>query len=491
MEQTIPLLEECSTSSGQNHHEGVQYEYDIKPAFLSPRPRWAETVTNTTTSYLRNGSSLLVSALPRFLQPGGLSRQGEKIHPTTYLDALRGYAACIVFAGHLLGYPAAIQHSFIRILTSNHAMVDLFFVISGYVLSFRMLKAIRQRDSVDLLQTLASSTFRRYLRLYVPTAIATFIAMIGVYIGRIPTAPRYVSFDLQVRHWFLDTFFASSPFADVKGWYHTGQFCTVYLDQMWTIPVEFRGSMVLFIFCAGSCKLSVRGRMILTWIAIVASFCWNVIYVALFLMGLFVADLSIERSKAAGHFQVQRPQISLGSPTPTIPKRPAQSTISNTILVCIFISSIFLLGQPHEPGFGIDGPFPWQYLTMLTPSWYGGPGEPEEHFWLGIGAFLLLFSLEFCPALQTPLHWKFSLYLGDLSFGLYAMHPTVIWTLYIPILKPYTLVYLGSSGWAFIPGVVATTFVVLWVSDYFERIDRRVVHFGRWFQKRAFIDWGS
>ncbi|KEF53522.1 uncharacterized protein A1O9_10497 [Exophiala aquamarina CBS 119918] len=413
-----------------------------------------------------------------------MSRKTDKIHSTAFLDALRGYAACVVFAGHLLGYPAAIQYPFIRILTSNRGMVDLFFVISGYVLSFRMLKMMRQRDAGNFLQTLASSTFRRFLRLYVPTGIATFIAMLGVYMGRIPTAAKLATFQLQLWDWIIDTFFASSPFADLKGWWYPGLFRTKYLDQMWTIPVEFRGSMVLFTFCAASCKLSVRGRMIFTWIAILACYCWNVIYVALFLLGLFVAELSLEWSKAARQVQHHN-RLEF----PTARRRLARSGVPNAMLVCIFVFSLFLLSQPHEPGFGSDGPFPWQYLTRLTPSWYGGPGEPKEHFWLSIGAFLLVFSLEFYPVLQTPLRWKFSLYLGDLSFGLYAMHPIVIWVLYLPILEPYSLVYIGSSGWARIPAVVITAFVVLWVADYFERIDRRVVQLGRWLQGRTFVNW--
>jgi hypothetical protein len=31
--------------------------------------------------------------------------------------------------------------------------------------------------------------------------------------------------------------------------------------------------------------------------------------------------------------------------------------------------------------------------------------------------------------------------------------------------------------------------VVLWVADYFERVDRRVVEFGRWLQSKTFHNW--
>ncbi|KAK5047148.1 hypothetical protein LTR84_007091 [Exophiala bonariae] len=481
MEPSIPLLEEYSDSPVE-HHEESQFDHEPKPILSQPPPpppRWT-----TGKPYRLLTTSLLIAALPRFLRPGGLARKSDKIHSTAYLDALRGYAACIVFAGHLLGYPAAIQYPFLRVLTSNRGMVDVFFVISGYVLSYRMLKLMRQKNADLLLQSLASSTFRRYLRLYVPTGIATFIAMLLVYTGHIPSAPKLATFKLQLWDWIVDTIFASSPFADLRGWWYGDVFRTKYLDQMWTIPVEFRGSIILFAFCAASCKLSVKGRMVLTWLAILACYIWNVVYVALFLLGMFVAELSLERDQEA-----HQPRLPAWEGFSAAGKRLIRSVGLNTACIVIFIISLFLLSQPHDPGFGSNGPFPWQYLTKLTPSWYSGPGEPKEHFWLGIGAFLLVLSLEFYPKLQTPLRWNFSLYLGELSFGLYAVHPMVIWALYINKLTPYRQIYLGESTLAYFPGVIITSVVSLWAADYFERVDRRVVQFGRWLQNSTFEKW--
>ena len=57
-------------------------------------------------------------------------------------------------------------------------MVVIFFVISGYVLSYRSLKLARQGKQVELLDSLASSVFRRWLRLHLPVAASCLLAFI-------------------------------------------------------------------------------------------------------------------------------------------------------------------------------------------------------------------------------------------------------------------------------------------------------------------------
>lgn len=57
-------------------------------------------------------------------------------------------------------------------------MVAIFFVISGYVLSYRSLKLASEGKPIQLLDSLASSVFRRWLRLHLPVIASTFIAFI-------------------------------------------------------------------------------------------------------------------------------------------------------------------------------------------------------------------------------------------------------------------------------------------------------------------------
>jgi len=57
-------------------------------------------------------------------------------------------------------------------------MVAIFFVISGYVLSYKGLKLAREGKGGKLLDSLGSSVFRRWLRLHLPVIASTFLAFL-------------------------------------------------------------------------------------------------------------------------------------------------------------------------------------------------------------------------------------------------------------------------------------------------------------------------
>jgi len=438
--------------------------------------------------------SNLLLILPRYIQPGGRKeyiKDPSKISPTAYLDALRGYAAFFVFFYH--GWASkfwVIQLPFIRVMFLGGAgMVATFFVISGYVLSYRLLKLIHNRETARLLDALCSSIFRRWLRLYGSTAVGTCLAAILVYLGWYVPNPvlRKATILAQVWDWALNVIVTSNPFANIEGWWHPGVFFTAYLPQMWTIPVEFRGSVLLFMFCAASAKLTTKSRMILLWSIILLSYYWRCVYVAEFLYGMFVAELSLLRHPE----RLGRPALPTEGEATS--RKPANrscrilQTAGTPVGSCIaLVLGLLLLSQPDPPNLGVTGPFPFQYLSQLIPPWFGDAGYT---FWLSIGAFLVVFALDSYPPLQRPLTLSFSQYLGDLSFGIYVMHNIVIQALYKKVLIFWQVQYLGISYVAFLPAIIVTALVVLWTADFFTRIDKKVVQFGRWLQMKTFTKW--
>lgn len=475
MEQSTPLLEK----SGSNNTDlALSASAAEKPC--APR-------ATTWTTYLTRVrlSGILIAFLPRYMQPGGLRRK-KGLTPSAYLDALRGYAALIVVNYHVWqhqGHTWLVQLPFFRLLVAGRGMVDVFFVISGYVLSYRLLMLTRNEDG-RLLDGLASSTFRRYSRLFGSTGAATFIAMMVVWLGWIEVTDgievtgRKETFLAQIWDWWLDLAKLSNPFTHVEGFWYLGDLNSRYLNQLWTIPVEFRGSLVVFFFCAAACKLSARHRMTLTWILVIACCYWRTVYAALFLSGMWIADVSLgrhpERLKPVRLPQQQEKTAA-----------PQNNSVAARIgYVIILIVGLFFLSQAED--LGRSGPWPWQHLSRAIPAW---GNEQEHHFFLGIGAFLLVLALESYPALQKPLTWNFSQYLGELSFGIYTMHELVIWSLYDQMLKPWQQTHLGDSLCAVAPGMIIIFFVVLWAADFFTRIDNKVVRLGRYVQSVAFVQW--
>ena len=425
-----------------------------------------------------------LSLVPTYIQPAPSTTKKE-LHPTAYLDALRGYAALIVFFYNSFPMPDLWlfqQPYFFRVLfRGGPDMVAVFFIISGYVLSYRLLKWMHNKETTRLLDALASSTFRRWLRLHGSTGVATLVAMVLTRLGWFePHATnRKDTLHEQFWDWFTDLLYASDPFTHVNGWIRGGAFTTRYLWQMWTIPVEHRGSIVLFVFCAAACKLSVRSRWIFLWVVVCLSYYWRAVYVAEFLMGMFVADLSLCRHPE----RLAKLQL---PPLGNMEKSPAGRWHTLTVKIgCVtkLLLGIFLLSQPDDPDTNPDVPFPWTYLLWLAPSWYG---EALYTFWTSIGALMLILALDNYPTLQIPFNWSFSQYLGQLSFGIYCMHVIVLESLFKPILNPWREEHLGQGYLACFAVEATATMCVLWMADYFTRADELVVRFGRRLEARTF-----
>ena len=130
-------------------------------------------------------------------------------------------------------------------------MVDIFFVISGYVLSYRIIKLMRTQQAEPFLHSVVSSIFRRFTRLYGSAAIASFIMMTLVFFGW--TTPNMIknlqksTFSTQVWDWAKDYVHYSNIFAaNIQGFWYKGSLNNKYLLPLWTIPVEYRGSIVVF-----------------------------------------------------------------------------------------------------------------------------------------------------------------------------------------------------------------------------------------------------
>jgi peptidoglycan/LPS O-acetylase OafA/YrhL len=209
---------------------------------------------------------LIPSPIQNVLYPPVEPKSGNanRPRPTAWLDGMRGIAAFLVFLYHLSysthdvytgwseGHHELLRLPFIKTLYNGPAMVSLFFVLSGYALSYRPVKQMRNGEYDALFSGLSSSVFRRAIRLYLPCVASTLMIVLLLRLGfydntreladdstrltgtREHHAWRYDTITEQFWIWIKSFWGFINPFAPAglgKG---------IYLDgHLWTIPVEF------------------------------------------------------------------------------------------------------------------------------------------------------------------------------------------------------------------------------------------------------------
>ena len=251
-----------------------------------------------------------------FLFPSFIHRFLIKTEPskgvrrsTDYLDGIRGVASLFVLFDHYLhglrgnfeewGYGQGQNRSFfqlpfIKLFYAGSCMVAIFFIVSGYVLSHRCIVAMRTDKHDKLFTTLTSMTFRRSMRLFVPSVIVSFLSFLAVCL-------RLFKSELPPKHWtvYKETWhYIRYLNQDLfKLWTWEISYKGFYSPQLWTIPLEFKCSMVLFLFIlmVARCRVSVR-------LFLEGGFVTYLFYnkrwdVALFIMGMLIAELNIVRDE--------------------------------------------------------------------------------------------------------------------------------------------------------------------------------------------------
>jgi peptidoglycan/LPS O-acetylase OafA/YrhL len=158
------------------------------------------------------------------------------------LDGLRGWAALIVFAYHIgplcFGWPVMIGGVLPPVI-DGALSVEIFFVLSGYVLSVEFYRTGQRRGVLDL-------ALRRYPRLTVPTLVCSFAVLLLMRAGLMfsDQAGRLLG-----SSWLAQRYAFTATFADFL-------YCStvrLYLEPLgrynavlWTMYYELLGSFVLF-----------------------------------------------------------------------------------------------------------------------------------------------------------------------------------------------------------------------------------------------------
>ncbi|KAJ9142347.1 Acyltransferase [Pleurostoma richardsiae] len=509
-------------------------------------------------------TSILVYLLPSFVT-GPLKRylserskhapqpqRVQSIRPTAYLDGLRGVAALVVYIFHYtyLWYPVLRngygcsednvlfwQLPIVRALHSGRASVTVFFVISGYVLTTKTLTIIYRGQHERILDTLAGSLFRRPFRLYLPIVVATGIiaTLVRYHLyrpnptgGGIP--PIANNAHDQFWHWWATVKDVTNPFRVVTSRDHI--YANPYDGHLWTIPTEFKGSLLVFLYLLAFAK----AKRWVHLLAVVVGGYWQVKNgdsdQALFCGGLFLAELALIIPPESYRLPQGMSRILSVSPR-------GVWLFRHVVTISLFLLGLHLFSYPEKQGPETPG---FRMLSDHVPEYYTRSVDYIQQFWISIGAIIFVVALMYSPPLRsipnsapalpasqlpvsTPASGldmpaaapeepflqrlftnRFAQYLGDVSYSLYLCHDSVNHIVGMRYLRPAWHEWAatdqranaleedglmgeaaeirarmqGQYARAWVMGMLANTIVLFWASDLFTRaVDANAVKLTR------------
>jgi peptidoglycan/LPS O-acetylase OafA/YrhL len=458
---------------------------------------------------LSSGKRLLqrmaAGLIPSFVQRP-ISNKPQRLHPTSYLDGLRGVASFIVFMGHYteenLGWwtepygmyedgarSTPLQLPIIRVIYSARPMVHIFFIISGFVLSYKPLKQIHMGSYSALAATLSSSVFRRGLRLFLPSLITLFIMALAVHFGI--SDDRYAmptqTLSEQLAHWYSVCW---SLFQSAWSLNLTPQ--PQYNPALWTIPIEFSQSLLLFIIIIGLSRCLTNVRLLLLGAIIAFSFYSGEIFAMEFLGGMFIAEVTLLQNSSL-ITPTSSPTI---SPLPKYREKedfvtvsPQESKTTKHSAMQIFwmlnvVSGLFIASWTN---FHPDEVWGIRTLNAHTPWPYEG-----QAIWFCFGAFQIVIACTQVPFLQNIFNTPLAQYLGNISYALYLVHNLCL-TILEPRVTPLIDMYFSKATmwgrqFSWVMGLVIYLPIILTVADFFWRaVDMPTVKFARWLEEKCVV----
>ena len=316
------------------------------------------------------------------------------------LDGLRGVAAFIVVIhNYLLGfYPstysgnmdtirtnsgidATLASTPINILYNGNVSVCIFFVLSGYVLSYKFFKYSDKN-------IITSSAIRRYLRLMIPVLFSIIVAYVFM------KFKLFYNSDVAIitgSDWWLANFYNFTP--NIFEMLKQGAYGVFFLNEssynavLWTMHYELFGSFVVF----GIISIfgNIRNRSIIYIVCILLTY--NTYYLA-FILGIILSDANSNCDKFINSF--------------------------NSKYLKIFLLVIGLILCSYPSGIDVKETI---YEYMRIPKI-----DDIVAFYHILGSFLIIIILLKSDILKRFFALKIPLFFGKISFSMYIIHLIIL-----------------------------------------------------------------
>jgi len=356
-----------------------------------------------------------------------------------FLESVRGLAALVVVMSHFMRafYPPffdktaippvdetwllLFKESPLRWVLNGHFAVQLFFVLSGYVLSISFFRSFDP-------QVVSSAAVRRYFRLLLPVLTSVMLAWMFQSTGAFCHREAADGMDYPASAWLR------KGAAEKQGWKDAaiqGAFDVFFRydedeslnTSLWTMQYELAGSFFVFALLV---LFGRNARRYLVYAVLLWLF-WTVKNHTLlnFLCGIVLCD-SVQVLRRRG-WQLRFP-----------------------LWAALLLVALALL------------------LAGLTKEWalaVAGWEPPYRKHWETIGAVLLLLGALGTPLFQRILSWRPLAILGEISFALYVVHWPLLVSLGCGVYLAGRNAALAHGGSVAVTAAVylPATFVVSWL----------------------------
>lgn len=398
-----------------------------------------------------------------------------------WLNGLRGVLSLLVYIRHFAmpfqeeldcGYGTHDRFGILRLpplrLVYAPPAVPMFFVISGFLISLQLFRALGRKNRVNFVASVKRILLYRSIRLALLPVLVTFVVAIAAhcgllsqheFVGRCLDQPHvFATFREQLWDWLLGVVCMLDPFS----WQPRP---LPYGLHFWTVGVQLQCGMGLVLFLLTFAEFQSHARL----------------GAAVALFAICVAcgrmDFALHLAGAGGAVvylhQHDLPAWLLagaGKPTKTIQSsiHSCRSSWKARLIFTLWtINLVCAMYLGSFPRFNDGSPMPGYHWLRLVSRF--------PFNWHGMAGIQFLVALSTSARARSIFEGRRVRCLGRLSFYIYVIHIVFIQSIGLRTVKMTWLIIGHESPWqyqlGFISGVILTAVLVLPCAELLQRFD--------------------